>query len=128
MIYRLEETISSNTPQTAPEVFKLAVTKGVITNVWVFFPWGCANLVGVQIWYEGFQLWPISKGEWLRGNDILFHFEDPYKVETEPTFLRIKAYNEDDTYDHTPWVMLEVVKQEEIPAIERFLQTLKGLG
>jgi len=58
----------------------------------------------------------------------LFHFEDPYTVDTEPTFLRIKEYNEDDTYSHTPWVMVEVRRKEEIPALERFLETLKGLG
>jgi len=128
MIFRWEQTIPANTPRSAPLEWKMRITTGTITNVWIFFPWGCANLAGIQIWYEGTQVWPVTANEWMRGNDILYHFEDPYRIETEPTFLLIKGYNEDDTYDHTPWVMVQVIREALPERLKRFFEILtRGL-
>lgn len=124
MIYKWEELIPFETAEADAVEWKLKITAGVITRCWVFFPWGCANLAHVQVLHGSNQIFPFTRGEWLGGNDILHEFGEHYEVKTVPFSLTIKGYNDDDTYDHTPWGMVQVMRPSMPSWIDELLNRL----
>jgi len=125
MLYSQEIIIPANTEKTdyQKDVFKL--TKGIITRISVFFPWGCAGLVYVRIEQKTWQVFPLSRGEWLNGNDRAFDFKTRIEFTSEPYEVIVCSYNEDDTYEHKPLVSVEMVKGT-VP--ERFKLFMSELG
>lgn len=127
MIYKWEETIPTGTPETDPEEWGLEITSGIIVRWWVFFPWGCANVAHIQVLRGPDQLLPYTRGEWLGGNDVLHEFGDHYEVKDEPLHLTIRGYNYGGTYDHKPWVVVQVDRPAMPPWIGELLRRL-GIG
>lgn len=124
MLYSKKVTIPANTQKSAFQRDTLQLTKGVITRVSVFFPWGCAGLVGVQIIRGTWQVFPLSRGEWLIGNDLDINFKTDVDLKTEPYEVSIYSYNSDDTFEHSPIVSIEMVKGEVSSSLQSFLRTL----
>ncbi len=127
MIYKWEELIPSKTAEADAVEWSLEITKGVIKRCWVFFPWGCANYAHIQVLRGPDQIFPYTRGEWLGGNDILHEFGENYEVKAEPLHLTIKGYNDDDTYDHTPWVIVQV-ERPTMPSWVDVLLARLGMG
>ena len=127
MIYKWEETIPSETAEADAEEWSLKITEGVVTRCWVFFPWGCANYAHVQVLHGSNQLFPFTRGEWLGGNDILHEFGEHYEVKAVPYSLTVKGYNDDETYDHKPWVIVRVTRPSMPPWVGEVLRRL-GVG
>lgn len=125
MLYTQEITIPDNTSKTSYQKDTIKITKGVITRISVFFPWGCAGLVKVQVIRKTWQIYPLSRGQWLSGNDKEFDFSTRIDITSEPYELIIYSYNEDDTYEHSPIICVEMVKGT-VP--ERFKMLMGELG
>jgi hypothetical protein len=125
MLYSQDITVPADTAIADYTSTTMKLTKGVVTRVVVFFPWGCAGLCGVQIIRGTWQVFPLSRGEWLVGNDRPIDFHTEIALTTEPYELIVRAYNLDDTYDHTPIVSIGMVKDTMEGS---FLNILKILG
>lgn len=125
MLYSKEVIIPPNTAKADYQEDTLGLTKGIITRIAVFFPWGCAGLVYVQIIRRTWQIFPLSREEWLNGNDRAFDFKTNIELSSEPFEIIIRSYNEDDTYLHRPIVSVEMIKGT-IP--ERFRLFMRELG
>lgn len=110
MLYSTEVTVPANTTKADYQSDTLKLTKGVITRISVFFPWGCAGLVYVQVVRRTWQVFPLTRGEWLNGNNRAFNFRSRIELTSEPYELIIRSYNLDDTYQHKPVVSVEMVK------------------
>lgn len=124
MIYHIEVNIPANTPKDDYVSSTIKVTKGRVKTLSVFFPWGCAGLVGLQIIRRTWQLMPLTNNEWLKGNDILHSYIYDYDLMTEPYELIVRGYNVDDSYDHKPFIIVEVLKGDRSVALDRLLSEL----
>lgn len=108
MYYVLPLTIPKNTPKSDPVEEELALTYGVIQRVEVEFPPGCAGLAHVRIQYHEFDLYPTNPGTYFSGDGFTIAFDDNFPITEVPHMIKIVGYNEDDTFDHTVTVRINV--------------------
>lgn len=111
MFYAWDITVTANTLTTSPKEQLLKITKGVITRIDVKFPCGCHGLVKVRILRSEFQLVPLSKGEWITGDDETVPTEGFYKVDTAPAELKFVGCSPGTTYNHTVTVRVQVLPE-----------------
>ncbi len=125
MIFSAKQSIAANTLSTQPARYTIAVDLGTIKTITVHFPYGCGGLVGVRILYASWQIWPLSREEWLIGNDVLYTFSCDYVIETLPKEVIVEAYNEDDTFDHSPEIIVETYRPTISQKLAGFLEQVK---
>ncbi len=124
MIYKVDVAIDANTSIKDATNTTIKLTKGRIKKIEVYFPWGCAGLVGIQIIRKTWQLAPLTRGEWLKGNNLLLSHGYDYDLNTAPYQLVIKAYNLDDTFNHTPFVIIEIIRDKRSISLDKLLAEL----
>jgi len=113
-----------------PLYTEIKVTNGVIHEVGVYFPAGCAGLVYCQIYEGGHQFFPSTQGQFVRGDDVLVNTVEFYEITDAPRWITIKTWNLDETYDHTIEVYIkQLPKWAILPtgAYEGVLGALKSL-
>jgi hypothetical protein len=81
---------------------------GRVETIVVYFPWGCAGLCFLRVLYDTWPILPLTRDAYLSGNDFSHTYSVQYDIETEPVEIVIEAYNEDDTYAHSPLVIIEM--------------------
>jgi len=101
VIYTASITTDKGTAEGAKADVILQITSGLIWMVEVDFPPGCCALLHVQIFDGLYQVLPASAGESLQGDAVSMHFDDLYFKQAAPFELRIRTWNEDETWDHT---------------------------
>ena len=119
MDYTKEITIPKNTPESQALKIKLKVPKGVVHKVSISFPYGVAGLARVQIFRASTQVWPTTNGEYYTGNGVTIEFNEYYEVKEEPLYFTIKAWNLDDTYDHTITVRIFMLEEDKINTLRK---------
>lgn len=102
--------VEPDTAESDPERLQIKLCIGVLRKVGVYFPWGCAGLVGVRILHYEHQLYPTNLDEWFTGNEIFIEFESEYMILEGPNEFKVEAYSEDDFYTHTPVVGFNVLR------------------
>ncbi len=130
MLYSKQITISANTSQANSSKSYFKVNKGVISNMWITFPAGCAGLVKLRIYHEGHPFVPVNADNYLRGDNYTFQFPVMFEITEEPMALTVEAWNEDETYSHTVDIMFLILpKSVVLPtgATEGILESLKSL-
>lgn len=108
MFYVLPLTIPANTLETDPVEEELGLTYGVIQRVEIEFPPGCAGLAHVKVQYHEFDLYPSNPGTWFSGDGFTIAFDDNFPVTEVPHAVKVVGYNEDDTFEHTVTVRINV--------------------
>ncbi len=124
MLYLKRITIPASTPVNTPQVDIIPVTLGTIKQITIQIPWGCAGLVGLRIEYATWPLFPITRNEWVTGNDTELSFVYDYVIDTEPKQVEVISYNLDDTYPHSPVIGINVVQAILTPGLSALLQEL----
>ena len=88
MIYVKTITTEANTTiDNLPETV-MTITKGLIFMIEVEFPAGCTGLVHIQILDGGYQLFPATPGEFLRGDNANVRYDDTYLKMAAPYELQ----------------------------------------
>ncbi len=130
MLYSKQITISANTSQANSSKSYFKVSKGVISNMWITFPAGCAGLVKLRIYHEGHPFVPVNADNYLRGDNVTFQFPVMFEITEEPMALTVEIWNEDETYDHTIDIMFLILPKSvvlPVGATEGILESLKSL-
>lgn len=104
-------TIPANTPERAPIELVMPVYVGWCESVAVLFPSGCAQLARVAIFDRDSKIAPAPSSHvaWLTGDG-----QPPVMVPVRrrlsgpPYVIKVRGWNEDDTYPHTPTIMVEM--------------------
>jgi hypothetical protein len=109
MDYSFEKTTPKNTLEKDALELDLKLTEGVITQVWLFHPEGCQGLAHAAIFEGDHQLWPHNRGSSYHGNDVPMTWADEYELKA-PALLKLKTWNLDDTYPHTVYVRITVLR------------------
>jgi len=128
MLYSKEIRIPANTSKNDPLGVILDVVEGTVKRVWVRWYWGSGNLCGCRLVRGGSQVWPTSLTEWFLSSPYPLTFEEAYPVTDEPLEINIEAYNLDDTYSHTVWVGVLVLRQTLSNRMTQFMEYLGGGG
>ena len=104
--------------------WKLKITKGIINSIYVYFPWGCAGLCWVRILYRTWPIFPLTREEWLRGNDIGVMFDTDVEIEADSPEVILQSYNEDDVFEHHPIITITMNKSTYSPLLTKFLSQI----
>lgn len=124
-------TIPANTSELAPFEQKLILDYGVIKGVQIKFPAGCHGMVGARLFRWGFQLVPLTDGEWVTGDDESVPTETYYELLETPIFLVFKGCSPNTTYPHTITVRINVeplVQEGELQVIEHLRNIEESLS
>jgi len=111
-------------PRTRPLKVRKGLRPGRIKGIDVGFPAGCQGLVGAQVYLRETILAPTDPGEWIHGNGQMWHWELDWPVYGAGNYIGIKVYNDDDTYEHTVSVKIDLLPHPEMPRIETLLEQI----
>lgn len=117
MIYEKRLTIAKNTTEAAYASETIEIHPGIVKQVEIYFPPGCAALAHIQIFYWERQFWPTNPNSDFTGDNTLLSFPEDLKIVDPPFELEIRGWNEDDTYPHTPIVRIQM-QSEKVTAVE----------
>lgn len=112
MFYDFALTIPANTTEASPLEEVVKVTHGVLHRVEIAFPAGCAGLAHLVILHWGFQLYPTNPGGSFASDDYTIPIDDYFELFFAPYTLKLRGYNEDDTYSHTITVRIGVLPED----------------
>jgi len=131
MFFAWDILIPANTLESAPIEQYLRLSKGVITSVSVKFPAGCQGVVKVRFLHAEFQLVPISKGEWVTGDDEEVETETYYELDGIPYALKFIGNSPGTSNSHTLQVRISVQPADVAslrPFLNLFTRFLKKIG
>lgn len=109
MEYSYPITIPTETTEGEPKRVITKLCAGILREVTVYFPWGCAGYVGIRILHYEHQLYPTNPDQWFTGNEIEIKFLCDYSILQGWSHFKIEGYNEDDTNPHTPIVTFNII-------------------
>ena len=134
MFYEFDITVPANTPALTPVSSTLKLTHGVIHRVEVQFLAGCSGLVHAQIYQGGHQLYPTNPDGSFKGDSYVVAFDTYYLFESAPYDLKVLAWSDGTTYEHTITVRIGIMDKEILSpmtgvtgALKKFLQMV-GVG
>lgn len=111
MIFQATVTTPANTTQNSPLITTIKVCKGIIHQFDVYFPPGAQGLHRIILRRAVHQLIPTSSAEYLAGEGAYITAKEHIDISDEPTELTIHSWNLDDTYQHTAFVRLYLLRK-----------------
>jgi len=123
MDYSYAVKTTANTAKKDAVETQLKLTAGTIKQVWMVHPEGCHGLAYAAIFLGGHQLYPHNPDEAYHGNDVPMIFEDNFELES-PAILTLKTWNLDDTYDHTLYLRITVLRPKIDVATQALIDAL----
>jgi hypothetical protein len=100
MEYEIEVEVPADTPASDPILETLKLDKGILEEGWIYFPLGCVHKVLARIYHGQFQIAPMNRDGWLRGDGARVPIASKYDLTQAPYYLTIRACSPGTTYDH----------------------------
>ena len=116
MLFQGTITIPKNTTEDTPLEQILVIAKGILTKFMVRPRAGHAGLAHLVISYHEHQIAPSTENMNLHGDAFPIDWEDYYECYQPPYELKLKGWNEDDTYPHAFDVYVAVLPRKAIIA------------
>jgi len=117
MLFTASITIPKNTTSAYPTIVTFGIAKGIITKFMVRPRPGHASLAHCVILHHEHQIAPSTENMNLHGDYFPIEWEDFYESYQPPFELRLKGWNEDDTYPHTFDISVAVLPRKAIIAL-----------
>jgi hypothetical protein len=117
MIYSFAVSTPANTLEANRRKTPLKLTAGIIHQLDIVFPTGCAGFLYVALNNGLHQLWPTDNGEYFHTDGETISFKEFYKLNEAPFVLDVFTYNIDDTYAHSAIIRLGILQQSEIQGL-----------
>ena len=124
MLYSYDLVLPANTTKTAPVTLDCPVSPGILSRVVVVFPSGHAGLTHLRIMQWSHQLYPTNEDGSLSGDGEVLDWPEELELRDSPLVFRLVGWNDDDTYQHTITVRLDIIKIRSVRGIPRWLQRL----
>jgi len=131
MFYSWDITVPADTPESAPLMQFLPLTKGVITNVNIRFPAGCHGLVKIRLLRFEHALEPLNRDDWITGDDEPINISEFYELKESPARLKFVGYSEGSFYPHVITVRVTVLPKNIaslVPVIDLLSKMMQRLG
>jgi len=136
MLFTFSIKAPANTAKENAVKQTLKLHSGVITKISVLIPSGHAALAHLALYDGETQIMPWGEDQWIEGDRETITWEPDYELPSEPAKLEARAWNEDDTYEHTFYIRVWVKKvkarpdwsliEEACRAIIRFVKRVIG--
>jgi len=126
MYYQVSGTVNPNISYANRKRFRVYASKGIINRVLIGFPPGCFGLLRIQVYDKGWQILPFSHGESMGWDSYVYDVSLNYNLDSEPYELEVRAWNLDDTYEHSFFVGIEI-KEENIVASTDYTELVNQL-
>lgn len=110
MVYSFDITVSANTLESDKQETRLKLTYGIIHQIDIIFPRGCAGLVYCHLNDALHQVFPTNPDGDFSGDGFPITGKIFHEVAEEPFELQAWTWNKDDTYDHTITVRIWILK------------------
>jgi len=114
MLFEASITILKNTTSTSPKEVILKIAHGIITKIMVRPRPGHAALAHLVILHHEHQIAPSTENMDFSGDAFPIDWEEYYESYQPPYELKLKGWNEDDTYPHTFDVYVAVLPRKAI--------------
>lgn len=125
MDYNVTLSVPASTTESAPAELRVPLTVGLIVEVRIGFPDGCADYVHVVITRGLHQLWPTNPSGSYSWNYHMYEIKASYVLEDEPLALKVVAWNEDTRNAHQVTVGVNILSLEP-SRLSRFVQAVLG--
>ncbi len=125
MLFQADITIPKNTTEANATIAKLPIEKGIITKIMVRPRPGQAALAHMVILHHEHQMAPSSGSMDFHGDTFPIDWEEHYESYQPPFELKLKGWNDDDTYPHTFDVFVAVLPRKAILALA-VVDAIKG--
>jgi len=126
MLFQQDITILKNTTQTAPKEEILKIARGIITKIMVRPRPGHAALAHLVILHHEHQIAPSTENMELHGDTFPIDWEEYYESYQPPYELKLKGWNDDDTFPHTFSVYVVILPRKAILALA-IVDAIKGM-
>jgi len=132
MGYAWDILIPANTLLSAPVTEKLKLQPGVITRIGCKFARGCHAMVQVRLLRGGvFQLFPLSPGQWLTGDDEEVWFSYYFDLTPYPPELIFEGCSPGTRYEHEVTIRVTILPKtvaSMIPVVDLLTRLLQRMG
>jgi len=108
MLFHYSDLVPKNTTVDAPFHRQFKVMKGTIVEWILFQPEECADLVKFWVEFQGVQLLPYNREEWMYGFFQMTPVKESIELSAAPYMLDFFAVNDDDSYDHEYHVYVNI--------------------
>jgi len=102
------------TPASTEQKIRKEIEGDYITKVRVRFPPGPTGLLKVAFFYGEMQIFPYESGTYFQGDDEVIEWDEYFKMHEKPFPLTIYCKNEDDTYEHSVYIIVVTKYSEEL--------------
>ena len=117
MLFQASITIPKNTTSSGATEVNLKIAHGIITKIMVRPRPGHAALAHLVILHHEHQIAPSTENMDLHGDAPPIDWEEYYESYQPPYELKLKGWNEDDTYPHTFDVYVAILPRKAILAL-----------
>lgn len=99
--------VPANTGKDNPASYTFVISPMRINSIDITFPDGCVGLVECWFEYQTIQIFPYNRDGCFIGNGQTIRIQPMVDLLEPPWELIIKATNNDDTFDHTLYVIVD---------------------
>lgn len=117
MLFTAEIEVETTHTATNKKEQTLKIAHGIISYVNVLHPPGCHGLVHCVILHHEHQIFPSTENMDLAGDGFPIVWDEYYESYQPPYELKIKAWGDSCSYDHTITVKVAVLPRKAIIAL-----------
>jgi len=128
VFYVFPLTIPANTPETAKLKTILPLTAGTVKRVQIEFPAGHVGLTHLHVNRGLNQVWPTNPDASFKSSNETIPWEEEYELSTPPYQFEAYTWNDDDTYEHTITVRLQLEPLAVARSLVEEVKALLGLA
>jgi len=101
-------------PAATTQSYDLEAEGDIITYVRLRFPPGPQGLLNVRIKYGIKQIFPFEENTYFAGDNEIIDWQEYFVLPETPCTLTVEAINNDDTYEHSFYLVLVTQKREHL--------------
>jgi hypothetical protein len=131
LFFAWDISVTAGTAEATPKTQVLKLTSGVLTGVDVKFPSGCHGLVKVRLKHWESPLVPLSRGEWITGDDESVKAPMYFELPKGPYELKFEGASPSASFDHTVTVRVSILPRavaSMVPLIEMLTRLFQRMG
>jgi len=126
MLFEASITITSGKTKAAPQEEILKIAHGIITKIMVRPRPGHHALAHCVILHHEHQIAPSTENMDISGDELPIDWEEYYESYQPPYELKIKGWNDDDTYPHTFDIFVAILPRKAVLALA-IVDAIKGV-
>uniref|UniRef100_A0A6M3XY73 Uncharacterized protein n=1 Tax=viral metagenome TaxID=1070528 RepID=A0A6M3XY73_9ZZZZ len=129
MLFEQSITITAGKTKADPQVEILKIAHGIITKIMVRPRPGHHGLAHCVILHHEHQIAPSTEGMDFAGDTFPIDWEEYYECYQPPYELKIKGWNDDDTYSHTFDIFVAILPRKAIvaPSVADTIKEILGM-